>query len=92
VRGVAPAPATVFAHLDAVRIVPAILVRLVVAALAFLASERYRDSYFSASHPQDPVDSAGPSRSSYKKNPLTARVVERIAPATGPLWAVARPK
>jgi hypothetical protein len=44
------APAAVFAHLDAFRIVPAILVRLVVAALAFLASERYRDSYFSASH------------------------------------------
>jgi ABC-type proline/glycine betaine transport system permease subunit len=45
-----PAPAAVLAHLDAVRIVPAILVRLVVAALAFFASERYRDSYFSASH------------------------------------------
>jgi hypothetical protein len=50
VRRVVPAPAAVFAHLDAVRIVPAVLVRLVVAALAFLASERYRDSYFSASH------------------------------------------
>jgi hypothetical protein len=47
---VATAPAAVFAHLDTVRIVPAILVCLVVAALAFLASERYRDSYFSASH------------------------------------------
>jgi hypothetical protein len=44
------APAAVLAHLDTVRIVPAILVGLVVAALAFLASERYRDWYFSASH------------------------------------------
>jgi hypothetical protein len=50
VRGVVAAPAAVFAHLDTVRVVPAILVRLVVAALALLASERYRDSYFSASH------------------------------------------
>jgi hypothetical protein len=50
VRGVVAAPAAVLAHLDAVRIVPAVLVRLVVATLAFLASERYRDSYFSASH------------------------------------------
>jgi hypothetical protein len=50
VRGVVATPAAVLAHLDAVRVVAPVLVRLVVAALAFLASERYRDSYFSASH------------------------------------------
>jgi hypothetical protein len=50
VRGVVTAPAAVLAHLDPVRVVAPVLVRLVVAALAFLASERYRDSYFSASH------------------------------------------
>jgi hypothetical protein len=49
-RSVAAAPAAVLAHLDTLRVVPAILVGLVVAALAFLASEGYRDSYFSASH------------------------------------------
>jgi hypothetical protein len=50
VRSVVATPAAVLAHLDAVRVVAPVLVRLVVAALAFLASERYRDSYFSASH------------------------------------------
>jgi hypothetical protein len=50
VRSVVTAPAAVLAHLDPVRVVAPVLVRLVVAALAFLASERYRDSYFSASH------------------------------------------
>jgi hypothetical protein len=47
---VAAAPAAVFAHLDTVRIVPAVFVCLVVAAFALLASEGYRDSDFSASH------------------------------------------
>jgi hypothetical protein len=47
---VVAAPTAVLAHLDPIRVVPPVLVRLIVAALAFLASERYRDSYFSASH------------------------------------------
>jgi hypothetical protein len=47
---VAAAPPAVLAHLDAIRVITPVLVGLVVAALAFLASERYRDSYFSASH------------------------------------------
>jgi len=35
-----PAPATVLLELDAVRVVLLVLVRMVVASLAFLASER----------------------------------------------------
>ena len=50
VRSVVTAPAAELAHLDPVRIVAPVLVRLVVAALALLASERYRDSNVSASH------------------------------------------
>ena len=45
VRGVAAAPAAVLAHLDPVRRVPPRLVRLVVAALALLASEGHADSH-----------------------------------------------
>jgi hypothetical protein len=45
-----PAPAAKLAHLDALRIVPAILVRLIVPPLAVFASERHGDSDFSASH------------------------------------------
>jgi hypothetical protein len=39
-HSVGPAPATVFLQLDAVRVVLLVLVRVVVATLAFLASER----------------------------------------------------
>ena len=48
--GCGAAPAAVLAHLDPVRVVAPVLVGLVVAALAFLASKRHRDSNFSASH------------------------------------------
>jgi hypothetical protein len=47
---VATAPATELAHLDPVRIVAPVLVRLVIAPLAVFASERNRDSDVSASH------------------------------------------
>jgi hypothetical protein len=40
VHGVRPAPATVLLELDAVRVVLLVLVRMVVATLALLASER----------------------------------------------------
>jgi hypothetical protein len=39
-HSVGPAPATVFLQLDAIRVVLLVLVRVVVATLAFLASER----------------------------------------------------
>jgi hypothetical protein len=39
VHGVRPAPATILLHLDAVRIVLLVLVRMIVATLALLASE-----------------------------------------------------
>jgi hypothetical protein len=47
---VATAPAAEFAQLDSIRVVPAILVALIVPPLALFASERHRDSDFSASH------------------------------------------
>jgi hypothetical protein len=40
VKRVRPAPAAILAHLDAVRIVLLVLVGMVIAALALLASER----------------------------------------------------
>src|SRR6185312_8399500 len=82
VRSVAAAPAAVFAHLDTVRVVPAVFVCLVVAALALLASEGYRDSDFSASHfPQDPGDRRGRAGRDAKEPRDPRGVVERIAPA-----------
>jgi hypothetical protein len=44
------APTAVLAHLDPIRIVALGLLGLIVAPLAVLAGERYRDSDISASH------------------------------------------
>jgi hypothetical protein len=45
------APAAELAHLDPIRIVAPVLVRLIVTPLAILAGERHCNSDVSASHP-----------------------------------------
>jgi hypothetical protein len=49
-RGMAPAPAAVLAHLDSLRIVSLALIRLVIPALAILAREGYSNPDVSAGH------------------------------------------
>jgi hypothetical protein len=72
-----PTPPAELAHLDAIRIVPPVLVCLVVAALALLASEGHRDSNFSACHTSGGPAWAGGRR---KKDRAAARGDGRIAP------------
>jgi hypothetical protein len=43
-------PTAVFAHLNPLRIVPLVFIRLIVTSLATFASKRYADSDVSTSH------------------------------------------
>jgi len=45
-----PAPATVLAYLNSLRIIALVLFSLIIAPLAFLASQSYADAYVSTSH------------------------------------------
>ena len=73
VRRVVAAPAAELAQLDAVRRVAPRLVRLVVAPLAFFASQRHRDADISASH----VSSFTYGRPFTKENPGPKREAGR---------------
>ena len=48
--GMPLAPAAVLAQLHTIGIVALVLIRLIVASLAFIAGKRYRNAYFSTGH------------------------------------------
>ena len=100
VGSMATAPAAELAHLDPLRIVAPVLVRLVVAPLAVLASKRYRDSDVSASHSSDicPVGissrhaaaismkNTAPASAAAPKNSACVRGPGRALPAASCAW------
>src|ERR687888_335332 len=75
-RSMTPAPATELAHLDPIRVVAPVLVRLIVAPLAVLAGERHCNSDVSASHPSIYRET--------EKDRARARLRQRIAPGSEP--------
>src|SRR5688572_31453694 len=81
VGSVAAAPAAVLAQLDAIRIVPLGLLRLIVAPLALLTLQGDGDSNVSASHGSCSIVAVGT-----RKNPAAARFPVKDSGGQIPGW------